>query len=280
MIATNRRIKTTCKLLIVLNLVLIYSASFSQKNIQIFNQKTDSGYIILANNDEVFPVSISVNFDLTNLISTVTTNVFVIPASTKNNILTKLVLEESNKGYHFSFKYKSFIGDVINAKNDKNYIYELPFKKGNSFKLHQGYKGNFSHQNENALDFTMPIGTEVVAARGGIVIQIVDKNNEGCPKKSCMELNNYITILHNDGTYSKYVHLDFKGAKVKIGDTVATGQLIALSGNTGFSSGPHLHFVCYLPSVDEKITLETKFGIDDGNKSIYLQEGNIYTKNY
>ncbi len=268
------------KLFAVLTFSVINTLTFAQKNIQVFNQKTDNGFIVLANNDEAFPVSISVDFDLTNLISSSPTNIFVIPANTKNDTLTKLIFEELNKTSSFSFKYKSFIGDVLNAKYNKDFVYELPFKKGNTFKLHQGYNGRFSHQGENALDFTMPVGTEIVATRDGIVIQVVDNNNEGCPRMSCMELNNYITILHNDGTYSKYVHLDFKGAKVKVGDTVVTGQLIALSGNTGFSSGPHLHFVCYLPSIENVITLETKFRIDDGSKSVYLQEGTYYTKYY
>jgi murein DD-endopeptidase MepM/ murein hydrolase activator NlpD len=268
------------KLLSILICIAFCTSNFAQKNINIFNQKIDSGFVILANNNEIFPVSIKVDFNLKNLISTSATNIFVLPANANNYILTNLKIEEESKAYQFSLKYQSHIGDVTITKYDTNFEYELPFKTGNSFKLHQGYNGNFSHQNENALDFTMPIGTQVVAARSGVVIAVEDNNNENCSNPSCMQYNNYITILHNDGTYAKYAHIDFNGARVKLRDTVKQGTTIALSGNTGFSSGPHLHFVCYLPSIENKTTLETYFKINDGTKTVLLQEGTTYFKNY
>ncbi|MFB6677002.1 M23 family metallopeptidase, partial [Streptomyces sp. NPDC056390] len=51
---------------------------------------------------------------------------------------------------------------------------------------------------------------------------------------------NAVVIKHGNGTYSQYAHLS--RIDVRIGQTVSTGQHIALSGNTGNSSGPHLHF--------------------------------------
>ena len=161
-----------------------------------------------------------------------------------------------------------------------DYSYSLPFQKGNSYTIHQGYNGNFSHQNENSLDFTMPIGTEILAAREGIVVKVIQNNNQNCPDKSCASYNNYILIYHNDGTFSNYVHLKQNGALVKEGDVVNQDDLIGYSGDTGWANGPHLHFMVFIQRLESRETLKTKFKINDGKTVQFLKEKTTYTKDY
>ncbi|MDG9693930.1 M23 family metallopeptidase [Streptomyces mutabilis] len=84
-------------------------------------------------------------------------------------------------------------------------------------------------------DFAVPIGTNVVATHGGTVVKAGGNGAGDGPA-----YGNAIVIKHGNGTYSQYAHLS--KINVKIGQIVKTGQSIAKSGNTGNSSGPHLHF--------------------------------------
>jgi murein DD-endopeptidase MepM/ murein hydrolase activator NlpD len=84
-------------------------------------------------------------------------------------------------------------------------------------------------------DFAVPSGTAVVAAHGGTVVKTGGNGAGDGPA-----YGNAVVIRHSNGTYSQYAHLS--RIDVRPGQTVGTGQRIALSGNTGNSSGPHLHF--------------------------------------
>ncbi len=74
---------------------------------------------------------------------------------------------------------------------------------------------------------------------------------KGEPNRSFGEDANFITIKHNDGTYGKYVHLKQNGVEVQVGDIVQRGDFLGYSGHTGFTNGPHLHFVVF-KGKDEK----------------------------
>ncbi|WP_405806964.1 M23 family metallopeptidase [Streptomyces sp. NBC_00210] len=98
-----------------------------------------------------------------------------------------------------------------------------------------GKAGNMWSHAHSGQDFAVPIGTKVVATHGGTVVKAGPNGGGDGPA-----YGNAIVIKHANGKYSQYAHLS--RIDVHIGQTVKTGQKIALSGNTGNSSGPHVHF--------------------------------------
>lgn len=260
---------------------MLLTASLVQGQPKLFYENKPGGYVIYAANAELFPVSVDLDLTLTNLsFSEGTKKLFVLPPQNEKFKIGELNAVPDSR-YKFSWHYKYTMGDVTAAATYNNlFAYDLPFQKGKSFKVYQGYNGSFSHQNTNAIDFTMPEGTEVLAARDGKVVRVVQNNNQGCATEDCKQYNNYIIIMHDDGSFASYVHIRYNGSKVKPGDVVKRGDVIAYSGNTGWSSGPHLHFECFIGGFEKRITLETKFRTGNGTQSTPLQEGSVYTREY
>jgi murein DD-endopeptidase MepM/ murein hydrolase activator NlpD len=120
--------------------------------------------------------------------------------------------------------------------------YVLPFLPGKEYRVSR----TFAHYTPGnggvglyAVDFVMPIGTKVVAARGGVVVAVEERYSDS---DHADFHENWVMIRHDDRTVARYMHLARNGALVVIGDHVARGQVIGLSGNSGASSRPHLHF--------------------------------------
>ena len=120
----------------------------------------------------------------------------------------------------------------------------LPFQYGFNIAASQTSNGFVSHNAGmlNAVDFPTPENTTIVAAISGIIVQVVENHSTGCPTSACQNESNFIVIDHGDSTFAMYAHLTVNGSLVEVGDSVDAGQNIALSGNTGWSTGPHLHF--------------------------------------
>ncbi len=135
-----------------------------------------------------------------------------------------------------------FVDRAEALMGDHYYVYSLPFEKNKSYLVVQGYESKFSHKGDYAIDFKMKQGSKVMAARDGIVSFARESFSEGGASSKYVGKGNGITIKHKDGTYAHYWHLQYNGALVSVGDTVVQGQLIGLSGSTGFSAFPHLHF--------------------------------------
>jgi hypothetical protein len=118
--------------------------------------------------------------------------------------------------------------------------YRLPWKPGIRRLCNQGNRAITSHRGSElyAYDFIMPIGTEVCAARGGIVTDVIDWHDGN----GLLWPNNQIRIDHGDGSFGHYLHFRKHGARVQRGQRVARGDVICESGNVGNSALPHLHF--------------------------------------
>jgi murein DD-endopeptidase MepM/ murein hydrolase activator NlpD len=146
----------------------------------------------------------------------------------------------------YRYNYDWTVGDQ-HAVHDDEYQYRLPYESGKSYRVIQGYGSRFSHTGleQFATDFRMQEGTPVHAARGGIVARTEETNTVGCWRDGCGAHANYVVILHADGTTGEYYHLQQYGALVDVGEQVVAGQKIALSGNTGHTTIPHLHFAVY-----------------------------------
>jgi murein DD-endopeptidase MepM/ murein hydrolase activator NlpD len=143
--------------------------------------------------------------------------------------------------------------------DDSSYVYSLPYESGKRYRMIQGYFSSFSHRERAALDFKMKRGTKICAARGGVVVRVKEDGDRGGWNRKYRRYGNNIIIEHEDGTRAGYWHLQKDGALVAVGDTVQQGQVIGLSGKTGYAALPHLHFMVWKSDTDGWQQVPTRF---------------------
>jgi murein DD-endopeptidase MepM/ murein hydrolase activator NlpD len=194
-------------------------------------------------NRNIYPVTVELRLESDNLKNRRNMPIRdVVQGRSQKNVI-RLEVEDAAKPYRLKTNYSWHMGNIF-ADHDDRVLYKFPFKRGEKYRLDQGYNGSFSHTGRlrYSLDFYMPEGTAVHAARGGIVIDVEQGFREGGTDEKYRSMANNITILHDDGTMADYSHLKYKGARVEPGQKVRAGQLIGYSGSTGYVTGPHLHF--------------------------------------
>jgi murein DD-endopeptidase MepM/ murein hydrolase activator NlpD len=117
---------------------------------------------------------------------------------------------------------------------------------------------------KNSVDFICDVGTDIFAARSGIVVYVKKDFKIGGPNKKFWLCGNRIVIKHKDNEYTAYEHNKYGSTLVNKNDLVKQGQKIAEVGETGFSFEPHLHFEVFVnPSKDESdgITIPVIFDL-------------------
>ena len=171
------------------------------------------------------------------------------------------------------WQYGSF-----DTKGDDTRAYSLPYEKGKRFLVCQGYNDTPTHNGAHAysIDWLMPEGTPLCAAREGTVIHVTDHNDGGGFRKEYLDKNNLVLVLHDDGSIAQYAHIKKGGASVKEGDRVNTGDVIAFSGNVGYSQSPHLHFAVSRPLDGKRsTTIPVDFATDYADREV-LEKGYYY----
>lgn len=168
----------------------------------------------------------------------------VVPAR-KSQPLVHMWQADKRKGYKYSYS-TSFVPGDPQAGHYPQKPYLVPVQPGRAYRISQGFKGKSSHthpQSVYAVDIVMPQGSRICAARGGVIMEVANDFFTGGKSERFAEKANFIRILHDDGTMAIYAHLKLESIQYPPGTRVARGQYIAEAGSTGYSSGPHLHFV-------------------------------------
>jgi murein DD-endopeptidase MepM/ murein hydrolase activator NlpD len=186
---------------------------------------------------------------------------FTVDAAGRSKfVLVRLRQNDLTKAWSYNYHYYWQLGARRESRTN-DFDYAMPFGPGR-YVVMQGPRGSYSHfvgsGSENAVDWTVPEGTVVCAARAGRVVGVRQDSTLSGPDPKLKPLANYVIIKHDDGTFADYVHLKTGGALVKLGDEVTVGQPIGLSGKTGFASAPHLHFSVF-QTIDGKTKLTLPF---------------------
>lgn len=157
------------------------------------------------------------------------------------------------------------IGEPINRPLD--ILIPPPYSKNKRFLISQGFNGQFSHTqrgNRYAIDIAMPIGEKILAVSKGIVADARDDFSIGGAADYFLDKANHVTIMHDDGSYAIYAHILHGSLSVSLGQRVEAGQVLARIGNTGYSTGPHLHFVMRYNSGKGVYSIPFKFITSEG----------------
>ena len=268
------KMKNILTLLLFISIAMPNFAQDADEPFEVYNLRNEDGStVVYAKNNFLCDESVYIEFTaLKNMEADVKLPFEgVVPAGAKDFKLFTLTIKNTSQGSQLGYITSYCHGDIY-GKHDASYLYSIPYKEGERYAIGQAYGGKSSHYMKGetyAIDFTMKEGTSVCAAREGIVIFVKDDSDKRGKTAKYKGFGNYVTIYHEDGTMADYFHLKKNGSKVKVGDQVLAGQEIALSGNTGWTTGPHLHFQTYKFNEDmEYESIPTTFKLEDGKTGI------------
>ena len=252
------------------------AATLEAPEIKLRQQRLGDGIGILADNSYYSPVQLSYQLVSTANLApgTELRGLKVLPARAETELLTVL---PSDRSMPMSFEYQfQYIPGDPDARHAPRELYRLPFAAAESFLVTQSYPDVETHghpSSHHAIDFEMPIGSGVYAARAGTVIDVAsDFFQSGTDLQVDGPRANVIRIYHDDGTLSIYAHLNWNSIRVVPGQRVERGEYIADSGNTGFSTGPHLHFVVQINREGSLVSVPVQF-VGPGGGAVRLRTG-------
>ena len=213
----------------------------------------DSLYV---RNDLYAPVEIELKISgVKNVLGVADQTIRRTIAPRSNERVSVLSPKVVGKSMSYKTSLRSIVGDP--QRSSLAYRYPLPWI-GGPFRLSQGPNGKYSHfgaKGRYAMDIAMPEGTPIIAARSGVVVK-TENEQEG---RGGDASGNFVRVRHDDGTEGVYLHLKQGSVSVRAGQRVAVGSPLALSGNTGNSSGPHLHFVVQRASEAGLVSIPYEF---------------------
>ncbi|HET7624727.1 MAG TPA: M23 family metallopeptidase [Verrucomicrobiae bacterium] len=251
------------------------AVSTDTTNVKVTSRRVGDATQFYVENSERTEVTMTFDFSTKNLKSDVQ---FPYTATFLPGETEAFSLSPEKPDAQWSYAYTNYYKLGSSVAVPDNYIYHLPYAPGTAHRVTQGYDGKFSHQGSNkyAIDWKMPEGTPVLAARGGLVVKVKDDSDIGGGSMKYDRYNNYVLIRHDDGTLGHYCHLQKGGVKVHPGERVVAGQEIALSGCTGFSTGPHLHFCVFKTrNGRQRESIPVQF-LNEENQPITIAEGRSY----
>jgi len=210
-----------------------------ERQVRLDIRKQKGGDEIYVRNDLYAPVEIELGFGALKNVSGAPRSIRKVLPARSNQRLALLTATQAGEPMRYTPRFQYFLGDP--SGQAQGYRYPFPWR-GGPFRLTQGPNGQYSHfgaKSRYAMDIAMPVGTPIVAARAGVVIKTENDQSGGGKNPS----GNFVRVLHDDGTMGVYLHLKQGSVSVREGQRVDVGSPLALSGNTGNSTGPHLHFV-------------------------------------
>lgn len=202
---------------------------------------------------------------------------FVVPGQTEE-LLVGLAPQDPQQSFRFRLQLSAVPGPP-REERARNIVLRTPFAKDKAYPVSQGFNGEKTHLGEDseyAIDIAMPEGSPVHAVRDGVVMDVEeDFNAGGTDLEKYADKANHVRVLHEDGTMALYAHLQLASVIVRPGARVRAGQLLARSGNTGFSSGPHLHFAIQQNVGMKLVSLPFEFQLPDGSSAAPREGGFI-----
>ncbi len=247
-------------------------------NVQIVEEKDGETVTLYARLTNCTEATITLTMNLKGMTASTSLPLTVDATGRSSFELVTIQPTDSTQHWNYSYHYQWKPGRRGNV-TQSSFAYALPYVRG-SYVVVQGPLGKFSHYqgsgDENAIDWAMPVGTTVCAARDGTVVGIREDSDVGGPDLKFKGCHNYVIIRHDDGTFAEYCHLKGHSVLVELGQKVRKHDPLALSGNTGYSSRPHLHFAVFC-TIDgnKRRTIPVKFRTPDG-KTDFLKEGDVY----
>lgn len=246
--------------------VSVLPVSESPVKVGIRNRGTQEVPVLAAVNDYYGPIEVEISGEqIENMRAEPPLPVrVVIPARTE---MTVVALKPTGPRWRYGYRVRAVLGDPA-AVHRPEQPYAPPFAPGQRFPIGQAFEGTFSHQHPQsryAVDIGLPLGTPVRAARAGVIMEVAGDFFDGGLDPKYQTRANAVRLLHDDGTMAVYAHLHPDSIRVSPGQRVARGAWLANSGNTGFSSGPHLHFAIQHNTGMELVSVPFEFAGANGS---------------
>lgn len=242
-----------------------------------YTKEAGDGFEVLTfSNSSRVPVTVKFAWQLNNVKVRGPQQFLVLPAQGR---VTGPRLERANPSSAWSYRWTYSYNFGSYAVERPTTAFQIPWARGQAFAVGQAFGGSKSHEGDlrYAVDFPMPEGIPVHAARAGLVTHLEQRYSEGAWRKDLFDKSNYVIVAHTDGTLSRYLHLRNRGAVVHLGQWVDEGQLLGYSGNVGYSNGPHLHFEVCRPRRSDLKTASIPFRMFRNREAVVPVEGMLFS---